>query len=157
MQWSPWIRGVSHIKKDGWFTRIESAFADLPTKKGGVYEIAYGTDGPDHIMYCGRALATEAGGGTSLRSRLYSGYALNGSHLHKKMRPVLEDGYDLFFRWAILENKGEIIETEANLISNYEYKWNTVSAKRGFLLKLEALVGNDELKKKWVKEWVLNC
>lgn len=158
LKWSEWIRGVTHVKKDGWFTRVDAAFADLPTKKGGVYEIAYGKDGPDHVSYCGRALATDSGGGTSLRSRLYSGYALNGSHLQKKMRPVLEEGNDLFFRWAFIETKERIIETEADLICAGEYKWNTVSAKRAFLLKLDALIGkDDELKLKWARAHLLGA
>jgi hypothetical protein len=154
-KWSHWIRGLTHERaKNGWFVRVDDAFTDLPTKCGGVYEIAYGMESPERVAYCGRALATEAGGGTSLRSRLYSGYALNGSHLHKKMRPVLEDGNDVFFRWMILNTKEEIVETEANLIAEGEYEWNSVSAKRGFIYKLEKLIGDDKIKLKWAKEWM---
>lgn len=154
MEWSKWIRGLSHEPKNGWFTRIDDAFMDLDTKKGGVYEIGLGSgDVPDSVVYCGRALCTSSGGGTSLRSRLFSGYAKSGSHLHVKMRTELEKGLDVFFRWAYLDTRESIARAETDLIAEGSYAWNVVSSKRAFLSKIETMIQRDrELKLAWLRE-----
>ncbi len=153
-KWSAWIKGITHEPKDGWFTRNESAFEALPTKVGGVYEIGIGTGtSPTRIVYCGRALKTEAGGGTALRTRLYSGYAKSGSHIHIKLRKELEAGKDVFFRWMILLDKDDIVNTEADMIATGKYPWNSVKSK-GFVQKLEALVGDDPANVERVREWL---
>lgn len=162
-KWSKWICGILHEPKDGWFTRNEEAFASLPTKVGGVYLIGVGkrTEGPeaepDRVVYCGRALATEAGGGTSLRSRLYSGYAKSGSHLHVKMRLAMEGGNDVYFKWMILDTREKIVDTEAEMIEKGSYIWNKVqpSKSKKFIEELEKLVGGDETKLQLVREWIL--
>lgn len=136
--------------------RLEDPFKSLPTKVGGVYEIGIGAASelePTRVVYCGRALATEAGGGTSLRARLYSGYAKSGSHLHVRMRGELAKGHDVFFRWKILVTRDEIVQTEADMIATGMYPWNKVSTKTLFD-KLEALVGDDVDKLDMVERWL---
>lgn len=160
MAWSKWIRGLTHEPRDGWFTRADEAFEALPTRVGGVYLIGVGKDGsdePERVVYCGRALATEAGGGTSLRARLYSGYAKSGSHLHVKMRKALEEGNDVFFKWRVIADRQEIVDTEAEMIANGAYAWNAArpSKTREFVFaQLDKLVGADAARAQMVKEWL---
>lgn len=149
LEWSAWVRGISREPRGSWFVRDDNALRALPTKVGGVYEIAHGADGPTNVVYCGRALATEAGGGTTLRQRIYSGYALNGSHIEPKLRAALEGGSDVYFRWAILLDRKTIETAESDLIYAGTYPWNTVRVKAGFLRKLDDLVAGDETKRRW--------
>lgn len=157
--WSSWVRGISHEPHDGWFVRLDDNFKALPTKVGGVYEIGIGSESelePERVVYCGRALATEAGGGTSLRARLYSGYAKSGSHLHVRMRLELDKGHDVFFRWKILLVKEDIAQTEADMIATGKYVWNKISAPKtkSIATLLDEMIGDDEEKIKAVAKWL---
>lgn len=128
MSWSMWIRGISPRKtKAGWFERDEVAFKALPTKGGGVYEIATGLDlGEAVTVYCGRATEVNPSArGVSLRRRLFSDYALSGGHKHLVMRQALEKGESVFFRWMILQSVFACTEMEAKLVRENDYVWNS--------------------------------
>lgn len=131
--WGPWVHGIFPVEEGGWFKRDHEALQALKTRCGGVYEIGLwpssttAPDAPIPQVYIGRATKVRKDvKGVTLRKRVYSGYALNGSHLANLLRVYLELGQHVFFRWKVLDTVHACIEAEAKYLSMYDYAFNQV-------------------------------
>ncbi|XP_027357414.1 protein EFFECTOR OF TRANSCRIPTION 2-like [Abrus precatorius] len=113
---------------------------NLPQKSGpGVYELGIGVSGsglgreiyklgPDShsivVVYLGQA--------DNVRARLQR-YGRSGAHLDdsslQKGRPLFQEifshGFSIVYRWAPMQNKEDALRTEAQLLSTFDYAWNT--------------------------------
>ncbi|XP_061352656.1 protein EFFECTOR OF TRANSCRIPTION 2-like [Gastrolobium bilobum] len=119
---------------------------NLPGKTGpGVYELGIAVlsnNGLGREIY---KLATDPerivvvylGQADNVRARLQR-YGRTGAHLGnscsddsslQKGRPLFQEifsqGFPIVYRWAPMQNKGDALRTEAQLLSTFDYAWNT--------------------------------
>lgn len=73
---------------------------------------------PDQIIpvYLGQA--------DSVRTRLQQ-YGRTGSHLGSNFEEILAKGYPIVYRWAPMGTKSEVLRTEGQLLTTFDYAWNT--------------------------------
>lgn len=148
-KWSPWTHGLYPIlNKDGaWYVRNEITLEYKQPKKGtpkedievyekdklkthcgGNYEIAakYRNQGELIVVYVGRAQKIrKQSKGVTLRTRIYSNYCRDGSHLRYELEELLKHEFHIYFRWIELQTITECNETEMYLIKKYDYAFNT--------------------------------
>lgn len=124
-----WKRGILPKKKDTWFVRDDETLSRevLPTKGGGVYEIALSKDKGVTMVVVYVGIATKVNKqakGTTLRKRIYSTYCKNGSHLSGNLTPYLEEGWEVYFRWCFFPKVTVCREYETLALKKWDYAFN---------------------------------
>ncbi|CAL5186363.1 unnamed protein product [Lathyrus oleraceus] len=118
---------------------------NLPENSGpGVYElgVAVSTSGLGREIYklATRVVVVYLGKADNVRTRLQS-YGRNGAHLgngfssfessdqvrHSLFHEIFFQGFSIVYRWAPMQNKGDALQTESQLLSTFDYAWNTVN------------------------------
>ncbi|CAK8533876.1 unnamed protein product [Lathyrus sativus] len=118
---------------------------NLPQNSGpGVYElgVAVSTSGLGREIYklATRIVVVYLGKADNVRTRLQS-YGRNGAHLgngcssfessdqmgHSLFHEIFLQGFSIVYRWAPMQNKGDALQTESQLLSTFDYAWNTVN------------------------------
>ncbi|TKY44519.1 GIY-YIG nuclease superfamily [Spatholobus suberectus] len=120
---------------------------NLPQESGpGVYELGIGVSGGGLglgreiyklVPHHDRIVVAYLGQADNVRARLQR-YGRTGAHLdntcsddssHQKGRPLFQEvfsqGYSIVYRWAPMQNKEDALRTEAQLLSTFDYAWNT--------------------------------
>lgn len=121
---------------------------NLPENSGpGVYElgVAASTSGLGREIYklstdsC-RVVVVYLGKGDNVRTRLQC-YGRNGAHLgngcssfesshqkgHSLFHEIFLQGFPIVYRWASMQTKGDALQTESQLLSTFDYAWNTIN------------------------------
>ena len=140
LNWTVWTHGLSPEPSGVWFTRDDDALSltVLPTNVGGIYEIGvsiYDKDPNPTAVYIGRAQKVRKGTkGASLRQRISYEYCKSGGHLANYLRPLLELGFHVFFRWSVHQTTGSCEENEKVGLNHYNYAINRIQngVKRDF-------------------------
>jgi len=133
-KWGAWVHAIFPIKEGVWFARDNEALNlnILPASYGGLYEMAVEHPikaGHLSCVYVGRAQKVNKNvKGATLRTRIRGNYALNGSHKANDIRPFLEKGFHVWFRWCVLTTVGECTSKEVELIKKYDYALNTIDS-----------------------------
>lgn len=121
---------------------------NLPQKLGpGVYElgVAVSRSNLGREIY---KLATDPrrivvvylGKADNVRARLQR-YGRNGAHLNNTcmsddsslrtgrslFQEIFSQGFPIVYRWAPMQNEGDALRTESQLLSTFDYAWNTIS------------------------------
>ncbi|XP_058722306.1 protein EFFECTOR OF TRANSCRIPTION 2-like [Vicia villosa] len=118
---------------------------NLPENPGpGVYElgVAVSTSGLGREIYklATRVVVVYLGKADNVRTRLQS-YGRNGAHLgngcssfessdqlgHSLFHEIFFQGFPVVYRWAPMQNKGDALQTESQLLSTFDYAWNTIN------------------------------
>lgn len=119
IKWSEWVEGILPISEANWFRRADTNLNTefLPTKSSGIYEIAIKERNREKYirLYLGRS--------KDVRNRIYSGYALNGSHLAPYLKEYLDAGLSIYFRWAAYTSD-EAKGMETLLLNSVDYELN---------------------------------
>lgn len=134
-KWTEWKHAISSsINPDtNWYTRDEKTLnlRILPTTIGGIYEVGvkYKDQGDIYCVYGGRAhKVRKTAKGTTLRARLYYGYARNGSDFRSELEEFLGRGFHVYFRWIVLHTVTECKDMEKMLFKCYDYAFNKVDS-----------------------------
>lgn len=130
-----WVRGLESIPNGQWFARDDDKLKIdvLKGHTGGVYEIGLWPhadlppESPQAIcVYVGRATKVrDDAKGQTLRSRIFSEYCRNGSHLANQLREYLKEGFDVYFRWRTFDLVTAAIEYEILLLDSFNYAFNS--------------------------------
>ncbi|KAL5079867.1 hypothetical protein RYX36_008288 [Vicia faba] len=118
---------------------------NLPQNSGpGVYElgVAMSTSGLGREIYklATRVVVVYLGKADNVRTRLQS-YGRNGAHLgngcstfesseekgHSLFHDIFFQSFPIVYRWAPMQNKGDALQTESQLLSTFDYAWNTIN------------------------------
>ncbi|KAK7245518.1 hypothetical protein RIF29_40364 [Crotalaria pallida] len=104
---------------------------NLPHNSGaGVYELAIaaavGLGGRDiYKIAPHRIVVVYIGEADNVRARLQH-YGRTGAHLGNPLfHDIFSLGYPILFRWAPMQNKEDAKRTESQLLSTFDYAWNT--------------------------------
>ncbi|PNX92097.1 transcription factor [Trifolium pratense] len=123
---------------------------NLPQNSGpGVYElgVAITTSGLGREIFKltsdpHRVVVVYLGKGDNVRTRLQC-YGRNGAHLgkgcysfessdHDQMgrslfHEIFFQGFPIVYRWAPMQTKGDALQTESQLLTTFDYAWNTIN------------------------------
>ncbi|RDX84210.1 Pentatricopeptide repeat-containing protein, mitochondrial, partial [Mucuna pruriens] len=118
---------------------------NLPQQSGpGVYELGIAVSGAGLgrqiyklVPHTHRIVVVYLGQADNVRTRLQC-YGRTGAHLDntssdypslQKGRPLFQEifslGFSIVYRWAPMQNKEDALRTEAQLLSTFDYAWNT--------------------------------
>lgn len=112
-----WFKRVAHIINDK--GQLRRGAVDECKATPGVYEVgiahsAYGDD--ISVVYVGKS--------SNVRQRILSQYCLKGDKLANDLRPYLEEGFEVYFRWRHVDTINDAVRLEYELLSTYDYAFN---------------------------------
>jgi hypothetical protein len=125
-KWSTWHLSLRPKVVGVWFERIKIPLDALPTKTGGVYQIAVKRQDDDDmlIVYTGRATKVNTSAkGIHLRARLLQ-YMKSGFDLGNELRKFLELNFGVWLRWCTLDTVGDCRTTETDLLKLCDFAFN---------------------------------